>query len=165
MKKPFRYITPLFLLFLSGCQTYSAVSSFNNNEIYAKSLQSTKKVDILENNKIKLMFTVTYLNEVYPQTKDETKFLLSLFEVDSKSFINKAQLQAKLNNATLISLEKLAKNDLMRENLVLKNPWAKYFIIKFKNNLNKKYTSIKTKNKKQELELKYKDFNWVKLTF
>ncbi len=153
MKKPFRYITPLFLLFLSGCQTYSAVSNFNNNEIYAKALHSTKKIDIIEDNKIKLMFTVTYLNEVYMQ--EDKSFILSLFEVDSTKPINKNLIEASLNNKNLLSISKLEKDHKMYNNLVYKNPWAKSFIIRFKNN----------KEKKQELKLKYKDSKSALFTF
>lgn len=175
MKKPIRYITPLFLLFLSGCQSYSAVNNFNNSEIYAKALHNTKKVDILEDNKIKLMFTVTSLDEVYPVNKDYKSFLLGIFEVNSKSFINKSQIQAKFNTQELISVERLTKEHVLRENLVYKNPWAKYFILNFNKNKNimpkieekvdvesEKKLVIKTKN---TLELKYKDSQWANITF
>lgn len=175
MKKPIRYITPLFLLFLSGCQSYSAVNNFNSSEIYAKALHNTKKVDILEDNKIKLMFTVTSLNEVYPVNKDYQSFLLGIFEVNSKSFMNKSQIQAKFNTLELVSIEKLPKEHVLRENIVYKNPWAKYFIINFnKKAVNKieekENVEVESKKKlvkkpKNTLELKYKDSQWTKVTF
>lgn len=160
MLKKIIFTAPLISILFTACSSYSAVHNFNNSEIYANALHYTKKADVLEENRVKIMFTATYLNEVYKENQNKNKrFLISIFEVNQKNFINKTQIHAKLNNKEFQSIKKLSSNDELRDNLVLKNPWAKYFIVSFAKDDETKYS------KTQELKLSYKDSKEVSLSF
>ena len=155
MKKMISYLTLFFVLFFAGCTNYSAVKNFKNDAYFANALQNTQKKDFLENDKVKFMFTATYLNPVSKEFNQSNKsFIISIFEVNENN-IDLKEISAKLNDGLATSIKPLPKEHIMRDRLPLKNHWAKYFIIEFKNN------DALT----QMLELRYKNSTWLKLKF
>lgn len=149
------YLTLFFLLFFAGCTNYSAVKNFKNDAYFANALQATQKRDFIENDKIKFMFTATYLNPVSKEFNHINKsFIVSIFEVNENS-IDVKEISAKLNDGWATSIKPLPKDHIMRDRLPLKNHWAKYFIIKFQEN----------ESLTQKLELSYKDSTWIELKF
>jgi len=117
-----------------GCSSTTALKHFNKNEIEVKAMQYTKKADILINNEQKVLLWATYLNNIDIEefdSKDEV-FITSLYFVNSESQdINKNGYSFILNNQKPKSIEEISADNKMYKDILSKNTWGKYYLIKF----------------------------------
>ena len=129
-------------LFFSACSSYSITKYFDKDEFYLKSLQETKKSDILINNEVKAIFTATYLNRVDKKFDDNSlNFIVSIYEVEkSESF------EIELNERKYKELTKIPNDSELIKSIPLKNSWATYYFVKFDKNEEDKSLSLKFKN-------------------
>lgn len=129
-------------LFFSACSSYSITKYFDKDEFYLKSLQETKKSDILINNEVKAIFTATYLNNVDKKFDDNSlNFIVSIYEVEkSDSF------DIELNERKYRELTKIPNDSDLIKSIPLKNSWATYYFVKFDKNEEDKSLSLKFKN-------------------
>lgn len=143
----------LFLLFISlffvSCSTKNnAFKYFEKDEIETKAIQYTKKMDILKDNEVDIIFLATYLNKVDKKgfdTKEEL-FLVSVYFTNKESQdIFENNYSFLLNEVTPILVEKVERDDENYKNLMLKNSWGNYYLVKFNSqdtyNLNLKLTN------------------------
>ncbi|WP_428022916.1 hypothetical protein [Arcobacter sp.] len=147
MNKFLSIILISFLVFLSGCSSYSITKYFDKNDFYLNSLQYTKKADIIKKDEVVAIFTATYLNKVENKyDNDYENFIVSVYvannkettiptiTLDKKNYSNE-DIEKELNYETnYAKMEEIAKESKIIESIPLKNPWAKYYLIKFNKN-------------------------------
>ena len=143
----------LFLLFISlffvSCgEKNNAFRYFEKDDMEIKSVQYTKKADIVKDKEVDVIFVATYLNKVDKEKfgLNEDSFLVSLYFSNKESqdiFENGYSLT--LNNTSVIFSEKIEKNDERFKSLMLKNSWGTTYFVKF-NPQNSSNLSLSLKN-------------------
>ena len=129
----------LFLIFISlffvSCSTKNnAFKYFEKDEIETKAIQYTKKTDILKNNEVDVIFLATYLNKTDKEIthKDQELFLISVYFTNKESQdVFENNYSFLLNGTSPILVEKVERDDENYKNLMLKNSWGNYYLIKF----------------------------------
>lgn len=132
----FKNLFLLFLLFLiTACgDKNSAFRYFDKKDIEANSVQFTKKVDILNNGEVEVIFISTYLNKINDEIyNDENEsFLVSIFFTNlEEQDINKNDYELLLNKKEATLIEKIEKDDERFKGLMMKNYWGNYYLVKF----------------------------------
>jgi len=127
----------LFSILLIGCAPNRALKYFEKEEVYAKALQYTNKCDIVFNNQVKVMLTATYLNSVDSQWNDENEnFIVGVYVVETQenneAFYPNEAFTLTLNDTSYMNINPLTKENQLFNNTPLHNPWADYFMVKFK---------------------------------
>ena len=142
----------LYSILFSGCQ--NAMSVFKKTDpIYEIGLQYTKSKSIVYKNETKAIINITYLNSMDKDKWDDgnENFLVGIYisednEIENTKFINNSRYKLTMNDDKYINIKILSKNDKFYNDIPLKNPWARYYIIGFKHN-----------NKSEILKLQYKN--------
>jgi hypothetical protein len=127
--------------------------------LYEKGLQYTKVGFLKYNENIKAILNVTYLNSIDTKqwdNKDNHNFLIGIYiiddnEDDSKKYLNNSQYKLTLNGENYISSEEFSDDYLISKDMPLKNPWAKYYLVKFR------------KDNKKSLNIEYINTNFGKV--
>lgn len=136
-----------FLILLSGCSSYSITKYFDKDDFYLNALQYTKKTDIVKDEEVVALFTATYLNEVEKKYDDNYEnFIVSVYVANNKksetpiitidkNSYTEDELDEKISyEKNYIEIKEIAKESKLIESIPLKNPWAKYYLIKFDKN-------------------------------
>lgn len=122
------------LLFTSCTSKNSAFKYFEKDDIETKGIHYTKKIDILKDNEIDVIFWATYLNKVDKNISDSNKdmFLVSVYfaNADSQS-IKKNEYKFLLNGNEALIIEKIEEDNENFKSLMLKNHWGNYYLVKF----------------------------------
>lgn len=117
-----------------GCSSTTALKYFDKSEIEAKSMQYTKKADVIINKEQKALLWGTYLNNTDIkefESKDEV-FVTSVYFVEAKSQdITENGYSFTLNGEIPKSIEELPTNNKTYKELLSKNTWGKYYLVKF----------------------------------
>jgi len=131
----------LFLSILStifiGCSSTSALKHFNKEEIEAKAMQHTKKADVIINKQSKVLLWATYLNniEIDEYQLGYETFLTSLYFVDATTQdIKENNYSFSLNKKEPLYLEEVSTSNVLYKDILSKNTWGKYYLVKFKKN-------------------------------
>lgn len=133
-------------LFFSACSSYSITKYFDKDDFYLKSLQETKKSDILINNEVKAIFTATYLNKVDEKFNDNfLNFIVSVYEVEKSDSFN-----IELNERKYVELIKITKDSELIKSIPLKNNWAIYYLVKFNKKEEERTLSLKFRNQENQ---------------
>ncbi|WP_298750746.1 hypothetical protein [uncultured Arcobacter sp.] len=147
MNKFLSIILFTFLLFLSGCSSYSITKYFDKDDFYLNSLQYTKKTDIIKDEEVVALFTATYLNKVEEKYDDNYEnFIVSVYvannkksetpniTIDKQSYTQEELEDEKNYEKNYVEIKEIEKESKLIESIPLKNPWAKYYLIKFDKN-------------------------------
>lgn len=133
--KKFLISTSLVSAFIfSGCSSNHALINFKKDQFNANALQYTKKADIIVKNNPKVLFFATYLNSVEEKFNDNKEnFLVGVYFVneEEQDFIKKGYRVLLNGNEMLEEYTQISSKDEFVKNLPLKNPWAKYYFVKF----------------------------------
>lgn len=179
------FLSILSTIFI-GCSSTTALKHFKKDELEAKAMQYTKKADVIINEEQKVLLWATYLNNIDVkefESKEET-FLTSVYFVNKDnqelgingySFSLSLDVSKPKNEKTLnindnkkeisnsipksqkpISIEEISKDNELYKNILSKNTWGKYYLVKFK--------KIKESDK-LILNLSNANANSAKLTF
>lgn len=155
MTKKLNIILLLSTLLLTACSNSKIANNFKNDSLSANALQNSQKTDIVIENRVNVMFTATYLNEVDSQFNDgKENFIISVYKINSEK-ININDLQVKLDTKSPLQIEVLSKEHIMREKLPLKNKWATFYLVSFN----------KSEEKSKKLTLNYKGLEIKTLMF
>lgn len=122
------------LLFTSCSSKNNAFKYFEKNDMGTKGIQFTKKVDILKGNEIDIILWATYLNKIDKNISDSKKevFLVSVYFANSESQnIENKDYKFLLNDKDSISIERIEKDNENFKDLMLKNNWGNYYLVKF----------------------------------
>ena len=122
------------LFFVSCGEKNNAFRYFEKDDMEIKSVQYTKKADIVKDKEVDVIFVATYLNKVDKEKfgLNEDSFLVSLYFSNKDSpdiFENGYSLT--LNNTSVVFSEKIEKNDERFKSLILKNSWGTTYFVKF----------------------------------
>ena len=126
-----------------GC-SQSATSVFNQDPIYAQNIQYTKIAKILENEEVKAIFNLTYLNSVDSSKWDNGKqnFIMGAYYSDD----NRSNYKIMMNDQNISKTTIIDKESKLYKNIAFKNNWATYKIIIFddteEKTLNLKFISL-----------------------
>ena len=123
------------ILFTSCTSKNSAFKYFEKkDDIEMKSIQFTKKADILKADEVETIMWATYLNKIDKNIYNFKKevFLVSLYfaNVESQS-IKTNGYKLLLNGKEASLLEKVEKDNENFKSLMNKNSWANYYLVKF----------------------------------
>lgn len=131
----------LFLSILStifiGCSSTTALKHFKKNEIEAKAMQYTKKADVIINEEQKVLLWATYLNniDIKEFQSDYETFITSLYFINSNTQdIKENGYSFYLNTKKPISIEEISYENKIYTDILSKNTWGKYYLVKFKKN-------------------------------
>ncbi|MGB7403825.1 MAG: hypothetical protein WA916_14720 [Arcobacter sp.] len=169
MNKLLSIILFTYLLFITGCSSYSITKYFKKDEFFLNSLQYTKKADIVENNEVVSIFTATYLNKVDDKYDDKYEnFIVSVYvannkkagtpiiTLDKQSYSKEEEEDNISYKENYIKMEEIKKGSKIIESIPLKNPWAKYYLIKFEKNKNIENPVLTYKfSEKQKAEISF----------
>lgn len=169
MNKLLSIILFTYLLFITGCSSYSITKYFNKDEFFLNSLQYTKKADIVENNEVISIFTATYLNKVDDKYDDKYEnFMVSVYvannkkagtpiiTLDKQSYSKEEEDDNISYKENYTKMEEIKKGSKIIESIPLKNPWAKYYLIKFEKNKNIENPVLRYKfSEKQKAEISF----------
>jgi len=151
MMKNILKTTLLFtLLLLVGCGSKQP----NPDAKYEQNLLYTKVGKVIQNNEVKMLLYVTYLNSAKKEKYSDIyqNFLVSVY---SKNNIQLDSEKFKMNNRDLFYIKKIDKTSSLYKDIALRNSWSDYYIIKFYN----------TKKKYLNLDYFYDDKNIIKIRF
>ena len=127
----FLFIT---LIFTSCSSKNNAFKYFEKDDIETKGIHYTKKIDILKDKEIDIIFWATYLNKIDKNISDskEEIFLISVYfaNADSQS-IKENGYKFLLNSKEAVLFEKVEEDDEKFKSLMLKNHWGNYYLVKF----------------------------------
>jgi hypothetical protein len=140
------------LLFTSCSSKNNAFKYFEKDDIETKGIHYTKKIDILTNKEIDVIFWATYLNKIDKNISNlkEEVFLISVYFANTNSqSIKENEYKFLLNGAEAILFEKVDENNENFKSLMLKNHWGNYYLVKFNsledvNNLRLQLTNQKS---------------------
>lgn len=138
----------------SGCSSNHALINFKKDQFNANALQYTKKADIIVKDSPKVLFFATYLNSVEKKFDDDKEnFLVGVYFVneEKQDFFEKGYRIVLNGNEMLEEYTKVPAKDAFVKNLPLKNPWAKYYFIKFDKIDNYKLQLKLTNEEKKEI--------------
>lgn len=150
----YKILTLLFisLLFTSCSSKNNAFKYFEKDDIETKGIHYTKKIDILKNKEIDVIFWATYLNKIDKNISNlkEEVFLISVYFANTNSqSIKENEYKFLLNGAEAILFEKVEEDNENFKSLMLKNHWGNYYLVKFNsledvNNLRLELTNQKS---------------------
>lgn len=129
----------IFLLFISlffvSCgPKNSAFRYFEKNDVETRGVQFTKKTDILKDKEVDVIFMATYLNKIdkkISDTKNEVFLIFTYFSNKESQNIEDNAYKIFLNEKEPILVEKVEKDDENFKDLMLKNHWGNYYLVKF----------------------------------
>ena len=153
----------LFLSILStifiGCSSTSALKHFEKEEIEAKAMQYTKKADVIINKEQKVLLWVTYLNSTNIKEFDSKyeSFLTSIYFTDASSQgISDNNYSFSLNKKAPLFVEEISKDNKLYKDILSKNTWGKYYLVKFEKDKNIEELTFTLSNKNSNsAELKF----------
>ena len=130
----------LFLPILStifiGCSSSNELKHFSKEEVQVKSMQYTKKADVIIKEEVKVLLWATYLNNINVKEfkTNLDSFIMSTYFVNSKSQDIKVNgYSFTLNSKEPISIEEISTKNLLYKDTLLENTWGKYYLVRFKN--------------------------------
>uniref|UniRef100_UPI0040472EC0 hypothetical protein n=1 Tax=Aliarcobacter sp. TaxID=2321116 RepID=UPI0040472EC0 len=139
------------LFFISCTSKNSAFKYFEKEDIETKGIKLTKKIDILKNEEVEVIFWATYLNKIEDNfvNNENEEFLISLYFANSTSQdINKKEYKVLLNEKESLSIEKIERDNQKYKDLMLKNYWGNYYLVKFNSSEDTDKLELKITNQK-----------------
>lgn len=123
-------VSAIMILILSGCTNKNAFSALNIKKEQELAIENTRSGKIVFKNDIKGIYSLVYLNNVYPQMDKSThQFYISIYFKDNAE--NNASL--KLDKKSPSELVMLGNNNEYSNLLPMNNTWTSNYLAKFKN--------------------------------
>ncbi len=125
-------------ILFTGCSR-DATTGFDKDSIYAQNLQYTKIAKIITNNEVEVLLNITYLNSTNSEKWNNgyQNFLISKYFTDDNKIVKDS---FTLSDQAVSSSVIVNKTDRIYKNIALRNNWADYKIVSFKDtdNISKK---------------------------
>lgn len=130
------------------------------NNLYKTGLEYTQVNDLVYSFETKAILNTTYLNISDPSKYDnpnENSFLIGIYIVNDnekkeKKALNNKKFILSLNSNTEYTKQLINKSDEIYENIPVLNPYAQYYMVKFK------------KDKSKIINIKYSHTNFGSIT-
>ncbi len=128
----------LILTIFTGCQ--SGLSVFDKTgTAYEKGLQHTKVKPLIFEKDTKAIINITYLNTLNPTKWDNENqnFLIGIYipkndNTKNKQFLQNFEYKLTMNDSEYTASRLILDDETQYSIIPLKNPWAQYYIISFK---------------------------------
>jgi hypothetical protein len=159
MNKSYLISSILSLSLLTGCTTTTALNHFTNDTQSAYAIHNTKKGDLNFKNENRAMIFATYLNNINKKYETEklNSFVIGLHLANQDNHeLEKNGYKVLLNGNEAMSITTLDTDSKLVQSIPLKNNWANYYLVHFKNN-----DEIKTLN----ITLSHSKFGQTALNF
>ena len=133
-----KYVLLVFIMFFNSC-------SYKHNNLYVgdkktteQSVANTKKSQIMQNHKVKIFITVTYLDFINNQKivdKTKEQFVVGFHFVNFGTKEVERDLSAKDikftigSKTTLVDVIKLKPKSPILQIIPASNPWSQYFLV------------------------------------
>lgn len=130
------FLVAISILFVACTPKNSAFRYFDKGDIETNAVRNTKKADIIKIDAIEVTFMATYLNKFDPKiSPKEENFLIYIYfpNLEEQIDFTKNGYELLLNGKTPISIEKLDRDDKKYEDMMLRNFWGSYYLVKFSN--------------------------------
>jgi len=125
----------IFLILIFQACSKKTLNIISKDSLYEKGLEYTIVSDISYKNDTKAIINVTYLNPSEPEYYDYKyhEFLIGIYNstIDNITLDNKNYI-LKLNSNNKYIYEELNQNHRLFNKIPVKNPYSKYYIVKFK---------------------------------
>ncbi|RBQ29965.1 hypothetical protein [Aliarcobacter vitoriensis] len=133
--KKILFLSAISFLMISCTPKNSAFRYFDKGDIEANATRYTKKADIISNNQVDITFMATYLNKLNPRLDEkEDSFLVYVYFSNLENQdIQSNNYEILLNGKVPTYIEKLEKDDENYKNMMLRNFWGTYYLVKFNN--------------------------------
>lgn len=126
-------LTLVLSIFFLGCSSKddsALLKHLNENSTRFTSLQQTKNIKVLQEDRIFGLVSLTYLYEKgmvgYDDASDE-RFIVGIYHQED----DLAQWSLSLNDKEPKKIEALEQNSSYLQNLPLINSWTKYYLVTF----------------------------------
>jgi len=117
------------VVLLSSCASRNAFSSLDVSQEEELAIENTRSGKITFGNHIQGIYSLVYLNNVYPQMdKDTHQFYISLYLKDGKE----DEASITLDEKSLIQVLKLEEENKFTSLLAMKNSWTSNYLVSFK---------------------------------
>jgi len=139
----------LFVVFFISACAKKTLNIISKDSLYEKGLEYTLINDIVYKNDTKAIMNITYLNASEPNEYDYKyhEFLIGIYIDDINEGLQNKQYILSMNSNTKYIQIPLKKDHPLYNHIPVKNPYAIYYIIKFKKGL-EKTLSLKLSHKK-----------------
>lgn len=129
------FLVAISILFIACTPKNSAFRYFDKGDIETTAVRNTKKADIVKNDEIDAIFMATYLNKFDPKLspKEENFLVYIYFPNKEEQEFKTSGYELSLNGKTPILMEKLEKDDKKFQDMMLRNFWGTYYLVKFEN--------------------------------
>ena len=138
----------LFTILLTGCADKNAFSKFNMTTAQGLSESSLQSSKIKSNKQIDGVFSVIYLNEVYPNIYFKNEYFYVYFYLKNKkkmynpNLLEDIGLTLKLNSQLPIKIKQLPPANKFSHLVTTKNEWNSYYLVAFKEQKSKKLSIV-----------------------
>lgn len=161
MNKSYLISSALLLSLFTGCsQKTNALNYFQNEPDTANAIQYTKKRDFVQNNEIKALIFVTYMNKVNKKYElpNKSTFIVGLHRAnESDHDLLKNGYKVLLNNEEPSTVKALDTDSDLIKSIPLKNNWASYYLMQFEKK--------DIENKKLNLTVSHNKYSRVSFNF
>ncbi|PIF04682.1 MAG: hypothetical protein CSA86_01070 [Arcobacter sp.] len=126
---------------------------FHKEPLYGQNLQYSKVLKVIQDDEVKAIFTITYLNSSNSEKWNNGKqnFLIGTYLVDETD----TNFKLTMNNKKQVSSQEISKDDPLYKGIAFRNNWAKYTIVTFDN----------LKDKTVTLQYTHPKFKTISTTF
>ena len=154
-----KYIFLIFIFFFSSCSYKHDNLYVSGKKITEQSVANTKKTQIMQDGKVKIFVTVTYLNSIKSKSiidKSKEQFIVGFHFVnfgtkEAKKDVELKNLKFNIEDEThLVSVKKLKANNPVLQIVPAANPWSQYFLVetpKIDKNIIKFYLKLNSYSK------------------
>ena len=151
------FLIAISLLFVACTPKNSAFRYFDKGDIETNAVRNTKKADIIKDDAIEATLMATYLNKFDPKiSQKEENFLVYIYfpNLEEQIDFSKNGYELLLNGKTPNSIEKLERDDKKYEDMMLRNFWGNYYLVKF-NPQDTYKLNLKLTNKSSSAQLNF----------
>lgn len=134
IKTNYLIISVLLFSFFTGCSEKHATKYSDKNPVYAQLTKYTKIAKIIENDEVKAVINITYLNGSDGVRWDDGNqyFLVGIYKIKENTSKLSLTLQKEEERIAPLEIVSIENYPLIAQNIPLKNEWASYSIYKFK---------------------------------
>ncbi len=124
------FTTLIIVILLQGCSVRNAFSKLEINKEQEKAVENTRSGKMNYNEKVGGIFSVMYLNDVYPSMNKSTNyFYISIYIKDKNE-----ELVIMSNKQKPLKIKTLPHDNKFTRLLPMQSEWATNYLVSFDNN-------------------------------
>jgi hypothetical protein len=133
----FKILFGILLIFTFTSCSKKTLNIISKDNLYERGLEYTQVSTINNKQETKAILNATYLNPSIPEVYDNeyNEFLVGIYIINDekvKQPLNNKNYKLTLNTKSILSQYKLNDKDDLSKHIPFKNPYATYYIVRFK---------------------------------